>query len=77
MLYEVKMSDLCFPLQRSPRLSQIKATCRFSAISAEASALPQVFLFSFDLDNPLTNDAHDAVLSRGHHPGKTPFQPEL
>lgn len=32
---------------------------------------------SFDPDNPLSNDARDAVLSGGHHPGKTPFQPEL
>lgn len=68
---------ICVFLSSTHPHSQIRATCRLSAISAEASTLPQVFLFSFDLDNPLTNDAHDAVLSGGHHPGKTPFQPEL
>lgn len=38
---------------------------------------PSSLPVSFDPDNLLTNDAHDAVLSRGRNPGKIPFHSEV
>lgn len=69
------MSDSCSP---SPAHSiKLKPRAASVAIGVAGQQAPSSLPVSFDPDNPLTNDAHDAVLGGGHHPGKIPFQAEL
>lgn len=69
------MSDLCSPPCSS--LNQIKAARRLGGYRRGGPASSLKF-FLFRLTQTIqTNDAHDAVLGGGRHPGEIPFQPEL
>lgn len=66
-----------FRLQYLPSLNQNEATGRVLCRQRVGRRLPSSLPVPFDPDSPLTNDAHDAILGGGSHPGEIPSQPEL